>query len=224
MAKSDAPDTKARILDAAELLFSEHGFRATSMRAITSAGDVNLAAAHYHFGSKEAVLSAVLRRRLEPINRRRLEAVRTAVETAGAGVPSIEEILEAFFDPAFETVDRMGEAGARFVRLAGRLHSDPDDDARELFMLQFREIVPAFFDAFRRALPGHSEQVVGWKMHFLVGALAHTLAWTRKPGDTSTVGPLGPATEPREVRDTLIAFCAAGLRAQVATRTMEDCR
>src|SRR6476646_3251166 len=65
--------TKARILDAAESLFMAHGFEATSLRAITASADVNLAAVHYHFGSKEELFQSVLARRLDPMNRKRLE-------------------------------------------------------------------------------------------------------------------------------------------------------
>ena len=60
------PDTKERILDAAEQLFGEHGPSDTSLRAITAAAGVNLAAVNYHFGSKEKLIEAVLSRRLEP--------------------------------------------------------------------------------------------------------------------------------------------------------------
>ncbi|MFP3759256.1 helix-turn-helix domain-containing protein, partial [Cupriavidus sp. SIMBA_020] len=42
-----AGGTKARILDAAEDLFIEHGFEAMSMRQITSRAAVNLAAVNY---------------------------------------------------------------------------------------------------------------------------------------------------------------------------------
>ena len=54
------PDTKERILDAAERLFAREGFHNTSLRAITGEADVNLAAVNYHFGSKEALLDAVI--------------------------------------------------------------------------------------------------------------------------------------------------------------------
>jgi hypothetical protein len=57
-------DTRERILDVAERLFMENGYEATSMRTITSAAEVNLAAVNYHFGSKEALLCEVFRRRL----------------------------------------------------------------------------------------------------------------------------------------------------------------
>src|SRR5690348_11633026 len=65
--------TKERILDSAESLFMAHGFEATSLRAITASADVNLAAVHYHFGSKEELFQSVLARRLDPMNRKRLE-------------------------------------------------------------------------------------------------------------------------------------------------------
>src|SRR6202171_5183423 len=65
-------DTKTRILDAAEHLFMEHGFEATSLRQLTSAAGVNLAAVNYHFGSKEELFQAVLTRRLDPMKQERI--------------------------------------------------------------------------------------------------------------------------------------------------------
>ena len=56
-------DTATRILDAAERLFVEHGFEATSLRTITQQAEVNLAAVNYHFGSKDALFQAVHRQR-----------------------------------------------------------------------------------------------------------------------------------------------------------------
>ena len=66
-------DTKLRILEAAERLFMERGFAATSLREITATARVNLAAVNYHFGSKEALIDAVLTRRLQPLNQLRLD-------------------------------------------------------------------------------------------------------------------------------------------------------
>ena len=54
-----SPDTKSRIIDAAEQLFMEHGFEATSLRSLTAAASVNLAAVNYHFGSKEELFQEI---------------------------------------------------------------------------------------------------------------------------------------------------------------------
>src|SRR5206468_6387569 len=95
-----AADTKGRILDAAEALFMEHGFEATSLRAITAAASVNLAAVNYHFGSKEELFHAVLTRRLDPMNQERVDLLtRLESEAAPHSLPC-EQILHAMFVPA----------------------------------------------------------------------------------------------------------------------------
>ena len=113
------PATKRRILDAAETLFMEHGFEATSLRAITTAAEVNLAAANYHFGSKEELFQAVLTRRLDPMNEARLELL-TRFEHASAprAVPC-EKILAALFIPALELARDRDRGGENFLRLLG---------------------------------------------------------------------------------------------------------
>ena len=55
-------DTKTSLLDAAEALFAELGIAGASMRAITARAGANLAAVHYHFGSKEGLVREVFRR------------------------------------------------------------------------------------------------------------------------------------------------------------------
>ena len=49
--------TKDRILDASEALFARDGSSGASLRAITQRAKVNLAAVHYHFGSKDYLLA-----------------------------------------------------------------------------------------------------------------------------------------------------------------------
>ena len=66
-------DTKERILDAAERLFAENGYAATSLRRIMNDAGANVASVHYYFRSKESLLEAVLVRRATAANRDRLE-------------------------------------------------------------------------------------------------------------------------------------------------------
>jgi AcrR family transcriptional regulator len=58
------PDAKTRILDAAERLFMENGYAATSVRMITGAAGVPVALVSYHFGSKQGLMEAVYERAL----------------------------------------------------------------------------------------------------------------------------------------------------------------
>ena len=92
--------TKARILDAAETLFMEHGFEATSLRLITAGAGVNLAAVNYHFGTKEELFQAVLTRRLDPMNLARVTLLVQHVE------PPREHRLKEARLPAEVVVDR----------------------------------------------------------------------------------------------------------------------
>src|SRR5512142_2236986 len=92
--------TKVRILDAAEQLFMEHGFEATSLRQLTSAAGVNLAAVNYHFGTKEELFQAVLTRRLDPMNQERIERLERLEREAGGKPITCEKILFAMLIPA----------------------------------------------------------------------------------------------------------------------------
>src|SRR4051812_26133774 len=93
-------DTRSRILDAAEDLFGESGLDRVSIRDITRKANVNLAAIHYHFGSKEDLITAVFERRIVPVNAARLAALGRIEKMAGKRVPTLENILDAFIRPA----------------------------------------------------------------------------------------------------------------------------
>ena len=87
------PETRERILDAAEGLFMAHGFEATSMRMITGMAHVNLAAVNYHFGTKDALIHEVFRRRLRDLNRRRLAALSAEINGLGGNCVEIGDGL-----------------------------------------------------------------------------------------------------------------------------------
>jgi AcrR family transcriptional regulator len=203
-----ASDTKTRILDAAERLFAQEGFAATSHRHITRAAGVNLAAVNYHFGSKDELLKAVFARRLEPINRGRLERLRAHLEETAPEPPRVEAVVRALVEPAFAALQSAGEGGERFMQLVGRTHSDSSPQIRVCFLGQFEEVHRAFLGALARALPWLEESELMLRYHFAVGSMAHTLAWLSK-----LRGPDVPPIleDPKALRDSLVRFAAAGL-------------
>ena len=116
-AKNPANEDSARtrILDSAERIFVKKGFAGSSLRAITSAAGVNLAAAHYYFGSKQGLFKAVFSRCLEPINEQRLLALDTLLKETP--IPDVRDILAAFIRPVMlhsnqDTLDLMAQMTA----------------------------------------------------------------------------------------------------------------
>lgn len=171
-------DTKSRILDAAEELFMEHGFEATSLRLITTAAAVNLAAVNYHFGSKEELFQAVFTRRLDPMNQQRLSLLDEYQKAVEPSALTCEKIIAAMFIPALELSRDTDLGGKNFLRLLGRAYADPAPFIREFLSSQYAEMITAFRHAFGRSLPHLPREEVSWRLHFLMGALSYTLAGT----------------------------------------------
>jgi AcrR family transcriptional regulator len=211
---AEVGDTKRRILDAAEELFMEHGFEATSLRLITTAAGVNLAAANYHFGSKEELFQAVFTRRLDPMNRDRM-ALLAAYETAAGTQPlTCEKIISAMFIPALKLARDHEQGGKNFLRLLGRAYADPAPFIREFLSSQYAEMVGRFRAAFALALPHLPREEVSWRLHFVMGALSYTLAGSDGLKLIAQIHP-EDADNDELLLKRLAPFLAAGLRAPV---------
>jgi AcrR family transcriptional regulator len=193
-------DTKQRILDTAERLFGEQGFGATSLRNVISNAGVNVAAVHYHFGTKEELLDNVIRRKLEPLNRERLALLDRAVGEKGN--PRVDRILEAFLRPA---VIQAGRDPA-FCKLMGRLHAEGMMPA--IVSRHFQEVAARFVTLLRKAASGLTDVELAWRIHFVIGTMAHSLQGPpRYPG----IGDL--SADPEAVLRRMVAFLSAGFRA-----------
>ena len=153
-------DTRILLLDAAERLFAEAGFAATSLRNITAAAGVNLASVNYHFGSKDALLEAVIQRRLGPVNDERLRRLEELEGQAGTEPLNLEKALRCFLEPPFEKMREWGESGRLFMRVVGRIHSDTNPKMAAMFLKQFEETLKRFTSALQRALPQLAPQEV----------------------------------------------------------------
>jgi AcrR family transcriptional regulator len=207
-----AVPTKDRILDAAEALFMEHGFEATSLRQITALAEVNLAAVSYHFGSKEELFESVLTRRLDPMNRERIALLTRFERECAPEVLSCERILTAMFIPALALARDRERGGQNFLRLLGRAYADPAPFIRRFLSEQYAVMIACFKTAFARALPQLPKKELSWRLHFVMGALSYTLAGT-------DALKLIAALSPREAGNDeillhrLAPFLVAGLKA-----------
>jgi len=205
-----ATDTKQRILDVAEQMFADQGFAGTSLRSIIAAANVNLAAVHYHFKSKEALLEAVVLRRLGPLNQRRLDLLNEYERRAGKAGPTVEEILNAFVTPAVGLIHNTAKGGV-FGKLLGRLHWETRPSFALIARKHFNPLFQRFQAALSKALPGVPPELLLWRMHFAVGAMAHTLT----SSDTLEVMSQGlcRSSDAETAIPQLIDFLSAGFRA-----------
>jgi AcrR family transcriptional regulator len=213
-------DTRERILDVAERLFMARGYEGTSMRMITGEAEVNLAAVNYHFGSKEALLREVFRRRLEWLNRERLRAL-DELEAQANGAPLKPSlVLEAFFG----TLLRMGEdeslGGMTFLRLLGRTLTEPAEFIRTFFAGEYEEVIDRYKLALFRALPDVPKAEIVWRLHFMLGAMSYAIAGTDvlqvvtscELGDISDAD-TSDGVAAKRLADRLMPFLLGGLRA-----------
>lgn len=171
-------DTRERILDVAERLFMECGYDGTSMRQITGEANVNLAAVNYHFGSKEALMQEVFRRRLDWLNEERMRVLdRLEAEAGGQPVkPSL--IVDAFFGTLLRMAEDEGRGGMTFLRLIGRTLTEPSEFIRAFLAHEYKTVMDRYKEALFRALPDVPKAEIVWRFHFMLGATSYAIAGT----------------------------------------------
>ncbi|MFZ5527934.1 MAG: TetR/AcrR family transcriptional regulator [Pseudomonadota bacterium] len=174
--KLSPQDTKSRILDAAEELFISGGFDSLSMRQITSAAGVNLAAVNYHFGSKDALIQSVLARKLDPLNEQRISMLDTFEQQFGTQM-TCEHVLAALFLPAVRLFrDDTGPRAGSFLQFLGRAYTEPSPVVRDFINTHYIQTLGRFFSAFQRSLPDLDRHDLGFRLNFAMGALSGILA------------------------------------------------
>ncbi|RDI49415.1 TetR/AcrR family transcriptional regulator [Nocardia mexicana] len=107
-----AMPTDRRLVLAAERLFAERGIDGVSLRAVMSAAGANVAAVHYHFGSKEALIETLVRQRSDVVAARR-GALLDEMENSGAVTP--RGLAEAFVLPVWEMATGEGASWVKFI-------------------------------------------------------------------------------------------------------------
>ncbi|HEX7814362.1 TetR/AcrR family transcriptional regulator [Dyella sp.] len=165
--------TRERLLQAAESLFIEHGYESMSLRQITRRADANLAAVNYHFGSKELLMHEMLTKRLDRLNRERLQLL-ACCEHEGAPLEATA-VLSILFVPALR-LSRPPAGDPAFMRLLGRVYSDPSPFIHNYLQQHYRPIYERFFEAFSRALPALPRSELGMRLRFCLQSLSGLLA------------------------------------------------
>jgi AcrR family transcriptional regulator len=212
--KGQGPDLRESILNAAEALFSRHGFYGVTVRQVAAEAGVDTALIHYYFGAKRELFDSVFARRAEILNDARLAALRAYAEThAGAMTP--EGIIEAFIDPLIDLSLTNDEGWKNYFRLVALVNNTPAWGGETMNRF-FDPVVHRLVEILKVAMPDAELRDLYWGYQFLTGAMMLALSETGRIDQLSDG--LCRSTDLEAVRARLYAWCAAGLSEIVRRR------
>jgi len=170
------PSTREKLLDCAEQMFADHGLEGVSLRAINAEAGLSPAALHYHFGTKQALVEALLERRMPALmERRRLLLDGLDAKATGPASVSARHVLDALMRPMAEMLAEGGRPGLRYLRFIHRLRSDGDID--EAFVAQrYPGGVDRLVPLFERALPHLPRPLIRFRMGLAIDVMLRSLA------------------------------------------------
>lgn len=215
---SEQSETRARLLAAAQRLFAERGFEATSVREITAEAGCNVAAVNYHFGGKDRLYLETFRQLLGELRQRRIRRMRADMEAAGDDATLelfLESMANAFLEPLTEP-DRGRWLMAMVSRELMDHHLPPD-----VFVTEFiAPVLDVALEQLKRVGPRLDPTTASMCLMSLVGQLLHVL----KAGEMIAEGD-AVQTVPRDLSEHvahIVRFSAAGIRGcAAATRQPE---
>ena len=209
--RSDGEETKKKIITCAGRLMAEKGFAAVTSKEICESAGVNTAAVNYHFGSKDALVQAVFRRRLTALNQERLAELDRLEGEAGGTPLRPSGIVEAFFGTALRMAADTEHGGHSFMRLLARTYNEPNAFVREFLAEEYAEVMDRFLGALFVSLPEVPRAEILWRFHFMTGAMAFAISGLG--GLYELAGLSATDDDPQRLLPRLMSFLLGGLRA-----------
>lgn len=206
--------TRIQILDSAEFICAAQGLDAVSIRAVVEHARVNLGAVTYHFGSKQGLLEAMFRRRVMPMNDKRLALLD---ECEAGGAPTAEQLVHAFVQPPLLLWKEPGCGPHTPIAISQCLSRAFVSPGEHDFLSKYYEPVRSrFITAFRRGAPHLELAEVLWRYNMMVGALVYAMGGNdrmeRLP-DVLDTAPIARKVKGAEQIDYMVRFLAAGFSA-----------
>ena len=213
--------SRSSILDAAEKAFADAGFEGASLRQIVGNAHANLATIYYHFGSKEGLMEAVLRRRFGPVHEEHFQELRLLQREYHEKPVPLEKLLEAMLLPPLRLATAAGK-GETIMRLIGRGVVEPNPRTQELLRRLHRDVRQAYLDAIHRSAPHLPKADLCWRFEFVWGAFIFILCNPSRIKELT-----GGVCNPSHINDLLaqmIAVFSSGFRAPAVSKTGRPAR
>lgn len=161
--------TRDDILDAAErVLVAATNIDEVSVRRIAAAAKVNVAAIGYHFGSRETLLIAAVKRVYDRFNAERLALLEAAIDASAPAPPGLAAIITALIAPSIRWSNDPASSYAAFVNFGALAQRARDPIVRNAMAREIKHL-RAFIAPLRRAAPWFSAAEIGWRIHCALG-------------------------------------------------------
>jgi AcrR family transcriptional regulator len=199
-----------RLLDVAEVLFSEWGYAKTSVRAIAQRAEVNQALINYHFVNKTGLFLAVFERRGGTMMKERSTLLAASRANAGQAPIPLREILYDFIYPPLRMANDDAPGGRAFVKLHARLHTEPKEIEQTLRARYYDHITLKFVAELQRSLPHLSHASICWRLTFVMGVYIYVVSDTGRIEMIS--GGRCRGTDLIQALPEILDFCDHGFR------------
>jgi AcrR family transcriptional regulator len=132
-------DTQTKLIDTAERLFAEYGFDGVTFKQITTeAGQRNASALQYHFGTKQALVRAIVLERSVPIDARRRGLLDELDSNGRSG--DLRAVVDAMVRPLAEQLDGDSPCGSGYyIRFLSQVLSNPGSSLRQIVPNEYNE-------------------------------------------------------------------------------------
>jgi AcrR family transcriptional regulator len=167
--------TPDRILDAAERLFAAAAsIDDVSMRGIARAAGANVSSVTYHFGSRDKLVAAVMRRVYQRFSTEKLNQLQRAIDARAPDPPDLAAVISALIEPSVRWSFDPESSYPIFVHFSVLIQKTRDQEIRQAFASQ-SAYLKHFVKALRRIAPWLSEGEIGWRIHCALGVRSSAL-------------------------------------------------
>lgn len=214
-------EARERILAAAGELIAEHGVKGVSVRSINAAAGVSAGILHYHFGSLDKVVDALLERHMIPLMEERMQLLQALQAQPTVTVRAVVEFLVM---PLARKIINDADEGLRYIRFLARLNYDRSPETVRIFERYFGPNVTQLTALLQRAAPGIPQEVFRLRLIASSHAMLHTLAGLES-GARPT--PTDAATSKQSLWERvefLIEYLCGGLSADTSFRNTDKAR
>ncbi len=199
------PETRERLLRAAEWVIIHEGVHALTIRRIAAEADANSALVGYHFGGVDGLLAELARLNSEPILQDQRRAFDALAPDAG-----LDAWLDAFLKPLWRGAAL--NPGERALVVVDEIVSRAEADLRRKVWGWFTEVAQPYYAGFARLLPALGPDALRWRLRFLSAAALDLPPRDARSGLGPLDAPLSVSAEADRYRQFL-AFAEGALRA-----------